>query len=65
MPKIRSNRSAAKRFRANGKGKVRRASGYARHQMSAKTTKQKRKLRGSRAVADADVRAVRRLLPYL
>ena len=65
MPKMRSNRSAAKRFRAGGKGRLKRASAFARHQMSAKSTKQKRKLRGSRPVDAADVRAVRRLLPYL
>lgn len=65
MPKIRTNRSAAKRFRTNGKGKLKRASAFARHQMSAKTTKQKRRLRGTQMVDQADVRGLRRLLPHL
>jgi len=65
MPKIRTNRSAAKRFRANGKGKLKRSSAFARHQMSAKSRKQKRKLRGTTLVNPADVRGLRRLLPYL
>ena len=65
MPKIRTNRSAAKRFRSNGKGKLKRASAFARHQMSAKSRKQKRRLRGTTLVSKADVPGLRRLLPYL
>lgn len=65
MPKMRTNRSAAKRFRKTGTGKVKRAHAYARHQMRAKTQKAKRKLRRATLVAPADVAAVRRMLPYL
>jgi large subunit ribosomal protein L35 len=65
MPKIRTNRSAAKRFKATGSGKVKRSHAFARHQMSAKTRKQKRKLRHSVIVAASDTPAVKRLLPYL
>ncbi len=65
MPKIKTNRSAAKRFKATGGGKVKRSHAFARHQMSCKTRKVKRKLRHSALVADADQPNVKRLLPYL
>lgn len=65
MPKMRTNRSAAKRFKKTGSGKVKRAHAYARHQMRAKSQKAKRKLRKAALVAPADVAAVRRMLPYI
>ncbi len=65
MPKIRTNRSAAKRFKRTGSGKFKRAHAFARHQMRAKTTKVKRKLRRGVVVAEPDGRGIRRLLPYL
>ena len=65
MPKMRTNRSAAKRFKRTGTGKVKRSHAYARHQMRAKSRKAKRHLRKSAIVAAADVPAVRRMLPYL
>ena len=65
MPKIRTNRSAAKRFKATATGKVKRSHAFARHQLSAKSRKVKRKLRHSSIVAPSDTPAVKRLLPYL
>jgi large subunit ribosomal protein L35 len=65
MPKMKSNRSAAKRFKATGSGQVKRSHAFARHQMSAKTRKQKRRLRHSALVAATDAPGVKRLLPYL
>jgi large subunit ribosomal protein L35 len=65
MPKIKTNRSAAKRFKATGTGKVKRSHAFARHQMSCKSRKLKRKLRHSALVAAPDVPNVKRLLPYL
>ena len=65
MPKIKTNRSAAKRFRATGGGKVKRSHAFARHQMSCKSRKLKRKLRHSALVAKVDESNVKRLLPYL
>lgn len=65
MPKIKSNRSAAKRFKATGSGQVKRAHAFARHQMSCKSRKVKRKLRHSALVAKVDLPGVKRLLPYL
>jgi large subunit ribosomal protein L35 len=65
MPKIKTNRSAAKRFKATGGGNVKRAHAFARHQMSCKSRKLKRKLRHGVLVDKADVPGVKRLLPYL
>jgi large subunit ribosomal protein L35 len=65
MPKMKSNRAAAKRFRATAGGKIRRNKAYARHIMTTKTTKQKRGLRSPSSVDSTNVKAVKRLLPYL
>jgi large subunit ribosomal protein L35 len=65
MPKIKTNRSAAKRFKATGSGKFKRSHAFARHQMSCKSRKLKRKLRHGVLVAEADAPAIKRLLPYL
>ena len=65
MPKMKTNRGAAKRFARTGTGKFKRSKAYARHMLSAKTRKQKRKLRHGTTVAAVDVRQIRALLPYL
>jgi len=65
MPKQKTRRGAAKRFKMTGTGKVRRARAYLRHQLSAKTRKQKRHLRQRTLVAATDAGAIKRLLPYL
>ncbi len=65
MPKIKTRRGAAKRFRTTGAGKLKRAKAFRRHILTTKTTKQKRQLRGTTLVAAVDDRAVRRLVPYL
>lgn len=65
MPKLKTNRSASKRFKSTGSGRVKRSHAFARHQMSSKSRKLKRKLRQSGLVAKADEYSVKRLLPYL
>ncbi|MDR2459812.1 MAG: 50S ribosomal protein L35 [Deltaproteobacteria bacterium] len=65
MPKMKTNRSAFKRFRATATGGIRRNKAYARHILTTKTTKQKRGLRAKALVDSSNVKAVRRLLPYL
>jgi len=65
MPKLKTRRSAAKRFSITGTGKVRRRHAYLRHILSSKTRKQKRRLRHSALVAATDVKAVKRMIPYL
>jgi large subunit ribosomal protein L35 len=63
--KLKTNRSAAKRFSATGSGKVKRNKAYKRHILSCKTTKQKRQLRKSALVDSANIAGVRQMLPYL
>jgi large subunit ribosomal protein L35 len=65
MPKIKTRRGTAKRFKITGSGKVLRKRAYLRHQLSAKTRKQKRHLRHSALVDATDARAIKRLIPYL
>jgi large subunit ribosomal protein L35 len=65
MPKLKSSRGAAKRFKKTGTGKIVRRKAYLRHQLSCKTRKQKRHLRKGLVVDAANARAIRRLLPYL
>jgi large subunit ribosomal protein L35 len=62
MPKMKTNRSAAKRFRKTGSGKYRRNRAYKSHILTKKTTKRKRRLRHSTLVSKADEKRVRRLL---
>ncbi|MCK9461797.1 MAG: 50S ribosomal protein L35 [Proteobacteria bacterium] len=65
MPKMKSNRAAAKRFRKTGNGKVRCDKPFHSHILTKKTSKRKRKLRKNDIVDKTRVRQVRRLLPYL
>jgi large subunit ribosomal protein L35 len=63
--KLKTNRSAAKRFTRTGSGKVKRNKAYASHLLSSKTTKRKRNLRKSTLVDSANLGGVKRMLPYL
>jgi large subunit ribosomal protein L35 len=65
MPKIKTNRAAAKRFTATGSGKFARNKAFSSHILTSKTTKRKRNLRKSALVDATNVRQVGRLLPYL
>jgi large subunit ribosomal protein L35 len=65
MPKLKSNRAAAKRFTATGSGKIKRRKAFTRHILSHKTRKRKRQLGAGTLVDAADVRSIRGLLPYL
>ncbi len=64
MPKIKTNRSAAKRFRVTGSGKVKRNKGYKRHILSSKNKKRKRQLRKATTVAAVETKNIRKLIPY-
>lgn len=65
MPKMKTNRGAAKRFKATGTGKIRRSKAFTSHILTKKSTKRKRNLRKSGLIAAADTKAVKRMLPYL
>ena len=64
MPKMKSNRGAAKRFSRTGSGKFKSSHSHHRHILTKKSTKRKRQLRGTTTMAAADIPAVRRMLPY-
>lgn len=64
MPKLKTNRGAAKRFSRTGSGGFKRSHSYARHILTKKSSKRKRQLRGTAMVAEPDVQLVRRLLPH-
>lgn len=64
MPKLKTNRGAAKRFSRTGRGGFKRFHANHNHILTKKATKRKRRLRQSTQVAPEDQREVRRLLPY-
>jgi large subunit ribosomal protein L35 len=64
MPKMKSKKSAAKRFTVRSGGGIKRSQAYMRHILTKKSTKRKRQLRGTTEVHDSNVRAVRAMLPY-
>ena len=65
MPKIKTNRSAAKRFKVTGTGKLKRNKAYKRHILTKKSTKTKRNLRQP-AITDAtNAPNMKKILPYL
>ena len=65
MPKIKTNRGAAKRFKTTGSGKIVRNRAFSNHILTKKSTKRKRRLRKSDFVHSSDKRNVTRLIPYL
>jgi len=64
MPKLKTHRGAAKRFRKTGTGKFVRSKAFKRHLLSSKTTKQKRHLSGTFLVDESDAAKLARMLPY-
>jgi len=64
MPKLKTKRGAAKRFKKRGSGGIKRSKAFLRHILTKKNTKRKRHLRGTTEVHPADTRAVRVMLPY-
>ncbi len=65
MPKIKTNRGAAKRFRKTGTGRIRRNKAFTSHILTKKSTKRKRELRQGALIHKADERNIARLIPYL
>jgi large subunit ribosomal protein L35 len=65
MPKIKTNRGAAKRFRKTGTGKIRRNKAFTSHILTKKSTKRKRDLRQSTLVDKSDAKNISCLIPYL
>jgi large subunit ribosomal protein L35 len=64
MPKIKTNRAAAKRFRTTKSGIIKRSKAFMSHILTTKTRKRKRRLRLSDTVNTADHKNIRKLIPY-
>jgi large subunit ribosomal protein L35 len=64
MPKLKTNRSAAKRFKKTGTGKIKRQKTNKRHILTKKTSQRKRHLRKSALVHKSDEGRVEKMLPY-
>jgi large subunit ribosomal protein L35 len=63
MPKLKTHRGAAKRFKKTGTGKFVRSKAFKQHILTSKTRSRKRKLRGTVTVAPADQAKLRRMMP--
>lgn len=65
MPKMKTKRGAAKRFKATGSGRLKRGKAYTSHILTSKSTKRKRGLRQAGLVDASDQKNMKRILPYL
>ena len=65
MPKIKTNRAAAKRFKVTGTGKLKRNKAYKSHILTKKSTKRKRNLRQATITDATNVKNMKKVLPYL
>ena len=64
MPKIKTSRAAAKRFKVTGTGKLKRMKAYKSHILTKKSQKRKRNLRQSTLVASTHEKTVKKMIPY-
>ena len=64
MPKLKTNRGAAKRFKKTASGKFKRSSSHMNHILTKKSSKRKRQLRSSSLISAGDLKSVKKLLPY-
>lgn len=64
MPKMKTKKSAAKRFKVRASGSIKRSQAFKRHILTKKTTKNKRQLRGTANIHSSDIASVHAMLPY-
>ena len=64
MPKLKTHKGAAKRFKVTASGKIKRSKAYRSHLMNNKSQKQKRKLRKATTMFEGEAKRVSKLLPY-
>lgn len=65
MPKLKTNRAAAKRFRKTGTGKLKRNRAYKSHILTKKSAKRKRRLRQATMTDPTNAKNIKKILPYL
>jgi len=64
MPKMKTHKSSAKRFKVSSSGIIIRSKAYKSHILTKKTAKRKRNLRKDTTVSSAEIKKVKVLLPY-
>ncbi len=64
MPKMKTHRGAAKRFKKTSTGKIKRSKAYKSHLLGSKTSKRKRKLRKPGLVSKQETKRISKLIPY-
>jgi len=65
MPKMKSHRGAAKRFKKTGTGKLKRNKAYTSHILTKKSPKRKRNLRHATTMDQSNEKVIKKLLPYI
>ncbi len=65
MPKLKTHRGAAKRFKKTGSGGFKHRCAERAHILTKKATKRKRHLRGMEMISDADVKSIKQMLPHV
>ncbi len=65
MPKLKTSRAAAKRFKKTGSGKLKRMKAYKSHILTKKSAKRKRNLRQATITDSANAKSMKKILPYL
>ena len=64
MPKVKTSRAAAKRFKKTGTGKLKRMKAYKSHILTKKSQKRKRNLRKAAVAVPANAKVMKKILPY-
>ena len=64
MPKLKTHKGAAKRFKKTGTGKIKRGHAFKRHILTSKVTKRKRQLDQDTILDKADQKKIERMIPY-
>ncbi len=65
MPKLKTKKAAAKRFKKTGSGELKRMKAYKSHILTKKSTKRKRNLRKSTLTDETNVKNMKKILPYM
>ena len=65
MPKMKTTKAAAKRFKTTGTGKLKRNKAYKSHILTKKSQKRKRNLRKAAMTEATNVKSIKKILPYM
>ncbi|KPU42125.1 50S ribosomal protein L35 [Oxobacter pfennigii] len=65
MPKMKTHRGAAKRYKVTGSGRIKRAKAFKSHILTKKSSKRKRNLRKTAYISEQEAKVVKKLIPYI